>query len=63
MLGTVALSGWDIAALMTPAGALADGYQRGLAVSLCVLEHLEARGRARSVIDDDGTRRWLAAGA
>jgi glyoxylase-like metal-dependent hydrolase (beta-lactamase superfamily II) len=62
-LGTVALSGWDIAALMTPAGALADGYQRGLAVSLCVLEHLEARGRARSVIDDDGTRRWLAAGA
>jgi len=62
-LGQQALSGWDLAVRMTPDGALADSYQRGLAVSLCVLEHLEAHGRARSVTDDDGTRRWLAAGA
>jgi len=59
-LRPTAVSGWDVAALMTPSGADSGHWQRSLAESLSVLEHLEAHGSARSRVDDDGTRRWQA---
>lgn len=59
-IGTSPLSGWDVAATMTPVDADAGWWQRSMAESLSVLEHLEARGISRSIDDDDGIRRWLA---
>ncbi|HEY2652075.1 MAG TPA: MBL fold metallo-hydrolase [Solirubrobacteraceae bacterium] len=62
-LRTSPLSGWEIAATMTPVDADAGWWQRSMAESLSVLEHLEMRGLARSIGGDDGIRRWLAGGA
>jgi glyoxylase-like metal-dependent hydrolase (beta-lactamase superfamily II) len=62
-LGTTPVSGWEVAAYMTPPTADAGHWQRSLAESLSVLEHLEGRGRVRSTYDDDGIRRWLARGS
>ncbi len=52
------LTGWDVAVALTPAGSLNDAYQRSLAEVLCVLEHLELEGRARSTLDQRGRRTW-----
>ena len=62
-IGKSPLSGWEIAATMTPLDADAGWWQRSMAESLSVLEHLAMRGLARSVDDDDGIRRWLAGAA
>jgi glyoxylase-like metal-dependent hydrolase (beta-lactamase superfamily II) len=62
-IGDSPLSGWEIAATMTPPDADAGYWQRSMAESLSVLEHLEIRGQARSITDDEGIRRWVAAGA
>jgi glyoxylase-like metal-dependent hydrolase (beta-lactamase superfamily II) len=59
-LGATPLSAWEIAATMTPSDADAGWWQRSMAESLSVLEHLESRGHARSLVDDGGVRRWLA---
>jgi glyoxylase-like metal-dependent hydrolase (beta-lactamase superfamily II) len=56
------LTAWDVAVALTPAGALNDWYQRSLAEVLCVLEHLELEGRARSMLDQRGRRVWAVAG-
>jgi glyoxylase-like metal-dependent hydrolase (beta-lactamase superfamily II) len=61
-IGTSPLSGWDVAATMTPADADAGWWQRSMAESLSVLEHLQMRGLARSIDDDDGIRRWVVGG-
>jgi glyoxylase-like metal-dependent hydrolase (beta-lactamase superfamily II) len=61
-IGKSPLSGWEIAATMTPVDADAGWWQRSMAESLSVLEHLEMRGLAHSIDDDDGIRRWLAGG-
>lgn len=57
------LSAYEIAATFTPPDADAGYWQRSMAESLSVLEHLEDRGRSRAVEGDDGIRRWLAGGA
>jgi glyoxylase-like metal-dependent hydrolase (beta-lactamase superfamily II) len=62
-IGTSPVSGWEVAATMTPADADAGWWQRSIAESLSVLEHLECRGLARSIEGDDGIRRWLAGAA
>lgn len=62
-LGTTPRSAWEIAATMTPADADAGWWQRSMAESLSVLEHLENRGETRSVLDDAGIRRWLTGDA
>jgi glyoxylase-like metal-dependent hydrolase (beta-lactamase superfamily II) len=59
-LGERPLSGWEIAATLTPRDADAGWWQRSMAESLSVLEHFEMRGLARSIDGDDGVRRWLA---
>jgi glyoxylase-like metal-dependent hydrolase (beta-lactamase superfamily II) len=61
-LGQSPLSAWEIAATMTPVDADAGWWQRSMAESLSILEHLEMRELARSIDADDGVRRWLAGG-
>jgi glyoxylase-like metal-dependent hydrolase (beta-lactamase superfamily II) len=56
------LTGWDVAVALTTPGSLTDAYQRSISETLCVLEHLELHGRARSAIDDRGRRTWWPAG-
>ena len=60
LLGPEPRSSWELAERIAPHKATADHLQRILSETLCVLEHLESRARVRSVIDDPGTRRWLA---
>ena len=62
-LGASPLSGFEVAASMTPVDAEAGHWQRSMAESLSVLEYLERSGRARPVADEDGIRRWTAAGS
>jgi glyoxylase-like metal-dependent hydrolase (beta-lactamase superfamily II) len=62
LLDALPRSGFEIAAAITPPGADAGHWQRSLAEALSVLEHLELHGVARHVIDDGGTRCWLAGG-
>jgi glyoxylase-like metal-dependent hydrolase (beta-lactamase superfamily II) len=62
-VGTSPLSGWEVAATMTPIDADAGWWQRSIAESLSVLEHLRMRRLVRPIDDHDGVRRWLAGGA
>jgi glyoxylase-like metal-dependent hydrolase (beta-lactamase superfamily II) len=57
-LGSTPVSGFDVAASMTPADADSGHWQRSMAEALSVLEYLEGRGRASSSEDQDGVRRW-----
>lgn len=61
-LGATPLSGFEVAAAMTPVDADSGHWQRSMAEALSVLEHLERFGLAQSVDDRDGIRRWTAAG-
>lgn len=62
-LGQSPQSGWQLAARITPPGADAGHWQRSMAETLSVLEHLEGRAMARHLIDEAGVRCWLTAGA
>lgn len=62
-LGDSPRSAWEIAATFTPGDADAGHWQRSMAESLSVLEHLSDRCHSRAVDGDDGVRRWLAGGA
>jgi glyoxylase-like metal-dependent hydrolase (beta-lactamase superfamily II) len=55
------LSAWELVRRAVPATAPADRYQAAISSTLCVLEHLESRGRVRSLTGDDAIRRWVAA--
>ncbi|HTX13632.1 MAG TPA: MBL fold metallo-hydrolase [Solirubrobacteraceae bacterium] len=59
-LGSTPVSGFQVAASMTPADADAGHWQRSMAEALSVLEHFESHGLARSTNDPDGIRRWTA---
>jgi glyoxylase-like metal-dependent hydrolase (beta-lactamase superfamily II) len=60
LLGHRPRSAWELVERIAPEKATADHLQRIISETLCVLEHLESRSRVSSVIDDAGTRRWLA---
>jgi glyoxylase-like metal-dependent hydrolase (beta-lactamase superfamily II) len=57
-LASTPVSGFDVAASMTPADADSGHWQRSMAEALSVLEHLEGLGRVSSSEDQDGIRRW-----
>lgn len=60
-IGSTPVSGFEVAASMTPADADSGHWQRSMAEALSVLEHLEGQGVVRSVADQDAVRRWTAA--
>lgn len=62
-LGSTPVSGFEVAASMTPADADSGHWQRSMAEALSVLEHLEECGRVRSSEDSEGVRRWTRAGS
>ena len=62
-LGSKPVSGFEVAASLTPGDADSGHWQRSMAESLSVLEHLERVGLTRSSDDQDGIRRWTRAGS
>lgn len=61
IIGEPGLSGWDVAVALTSPDARTDAYQRSFSSALCILEHLEMRGRAAATIDASGRRTWTPA--
>jgi glyoxylase-like metal-dependent hydrolase (beta-lactamase superfamily II) len=53
-------TGYELGALLCPPDASRPSRQRAFAEALSALEHLKARGLARSCLDGDGVLRWLA---
>jgi glyoxylase-like metal-dependent hydrolase (beta-lactamase superfamily II) len=55
-------SGYELATLLTPGSEDLEERQSALSLALCLLEHLQAIGRARATIDD-GIRRFAPVSA